>query len=132
MVISSVATHELISIIEEALGGIELPGTCLSLVDSDGLIIHSVGGCGELAFLESLHAHLITSFEATLTQLENLNQKLDSIVISAGETVFYVDDLTGGTGLYLIIRTTPELMNKVLPFLKSVVRTIELGLQTMV
>ncbi|UCE14287.1 MAG: hypothetical protein JSV04_03700 [Candidatus Heimdallarchaeota archaeon] len=124
-------THELISVIDEVLGGIELPGTCLSLVDSDGLVIHSVGGCGELTVLESLHAHLITSFENTLSQLDNFNQKLDSIVINAGDTVFYVDDLTGGTGLYLIIRTTPELMNKVLPFLKTVVQTIEHGLQAM-
>lgn len=129
--ILSVGTHEVISVIEETFGGIELPGTCISLVDTDGLVIHSVGECDELTILESLNAHLITSFETTLTQMISLNQILDSIILSTGETVFYVDDLSGGTGLFLIIRTHPELLQKVLPFLKSLVRSIELALQAL-
>lgn len=124
-------THELISVIDEAFGGIELPGTCISLVDTDGLVIHSVGECDELMALEGLNAHLITSFESTLTELIALNQILDSIVLNTGATTFYVDDLSGGSGLFLIIRTSPKLMNKVLPFLKSFVRTIEIALQAM-
>ncbi|MHA2224471.1 MAG: hypothetical protein ACXAC8_04665 [Candidatus Hodarchaeales archaeon] len=124
-------THELISVIDETFGGIELPSTCISLVDSDGLIIHSVGECDELMRLEGLNAHLIMSFETTLTELISLNQILDSLVINTGETTFYVDDLSGGSGLFLIIRTSPKLMNKVLPFLKSFVKTIEIALQAM-
>ena len=116
---------------EETFGGIDLPGTCISLVDSDGLVIHNEGECDELLLLESLNAHLITSFENTLTQLISVNQILDSIMLNTGDIVYYVDDLTGGTGLYLVIRTNPRLMNKVLPFLKSITKTIELALQAM-
>jgi hypothetical protein len=126
-----VGTHEVISVIEETFGGIELPGTCISLVDTDGLVIHSVGECDELSILESLNAHLITSFENTLAQMISLNQVLDSIILSTGETVFYVDDLSGGTGLFLVIRTQPKMLEKVMPFLKSLVRTIELALQAL-
>ncbi|MFX0016896.1 MAG: hypothetical protein ACFE98_20040 [Candidatus Hermodarchaeota archaeon] len=123
-------THEVISVIDEVFGDIQLPGTCISLVDSDGLVIHSIGECDDLPVLESLNAHLITSFENTLTQLTSLNQVLDSIVISTAEAAFYIDDLRGGTGLLLIIRTTSKLMYKVLPFLKNFVRTIELAIQS--
>lgn len=125
------ATHEIINVMEETFGEIEIPGTCISLVDSDGLVIHNEGECDDLPILESLNAHLITSFESTLTQLISLNQILDSIVLNTGETAFYVDDLTGGAGLYLIIRTSSDLLNKVLPFLKNLVRSIELSLQAM-
>ncbi|UCG02232.1 MAG: hypothetical protein JSW11_21905 [Candidatus Heimdallarchaeota archaeon] len=124
-------THTIISVMEETFGGIDLPGTCISLVDSDGLVIHNEGECDDLPILESLNAHLITSFENTLMQLISVNQILDSIVLNTGETVYYVDDLTGGTGLYLVIRTKPKLMNKVLPYLKSITKTIELALQAM-
>ncbi|MFX1336063.1 MAG: hypothetical protein ACFFAM_16655 [Promethearchaeota archaeon] len=123
-------THEVISVIDEVFGDIQLPGTCISLVDSDGLVIHSIGECDDLPVLESLNAHLITSFENTLTQLTSLNQVLDSIVISTAEAAFYIDDLRGGTGLLIIIRTTSKLMHKVLPFLKNFVKTIELAIQS--
>lgn len=124
-------THAIIGVMEETFGGIDLPGTCISLVDSDGLVIHNEGECDDLPILESLNAHLITSFENTLTQLISVNQILDSIVLNTGDTVYYVDDLTGGSGLYLVIRTRPKLMNKVLPYLKSITKTIELALQAM-
>lgn len=130
LVNSTMGTHEVISVIDEVFGDIQLPGTCISLVDSDGLVIHSIGECDDLPVLESLNAHLITSFENTLTQLTSLNQVLDSIVISTAEAAFYIDDLRGGTGLLLIIRTTSKLMYKVLPFLKNFVRTIELAIQS--
>lgn len=130
LVNSTMGTHEVISVIDEVFGDIQLPGTCISLVDSDGLVIHSIGECDDLPVLESLNAHLITSFENTLTQLRSLNQVLDSIVISTAEAAFYIDDLRGGTGLLLIIRTTSKLMYKVLPFLKNFVRTIELAIQS--
>ena len=131
MVILPMGTHEIIGVIVETFGGIELPGTCISLVDSDGLVIHSEGECDDLFMHESLNAYLILSFENTLAQLGGLNQILDSLVINTGDAVYYVDDLSGGTGLFLIIRTSPKLMNRVLPFLKSLVKTIELTLQTM-
>jgi len=130
-VILTVGTHAVISVMEETFGGIKLPGTCISLVDSDGLVIHNEGECDDLLILESLNAHLITSFENTLSQLISLNQILDSVVLNTGETVYYIDDLTGGTGLYLIIRTSHKLMNKVMPFLKSITETIEKALQAM-
>lgn len=123
------SAHEIISIIEEIFSGIDI-AACISIVDSDGLVIYSIGTqCEEQTILESLNAYLIMSFESTLTQLIALNQILDSLIINTGEAVFYIDDLRGSANLYVVIRTSPTLLNKVLPFLKSFVRTLEKALQ---
>lgn len=117
-------THEVIATLENTFSGMDLPA-CISLVDSDGLVVYSVGACEEQWILESLNAHLIMSFESTLEKLIMLDEVLDSLVISAGNKVFYVNDLRGGQGLYIIVQTSPSLMNKVLPFLKNVVDAME-------
>ena len=122
------SAHNVIKVIEETFQGIDL-AACISLVDSDGLVVHSIGECADQWLLESLNAYLIMSFESTLSQLLDLNQILDSLVINTGESVFYIDDLRGKNDLYIIIRTSQKLMNKVLPFLKNFVRAIEMGLK---
>ena len=122
------SAHNVIKIIEETFHGIDL-AACISLVDADGLVIYSVGECQDQVFLEGLNAYLIMSFESTLEKLVELNQILDSLVVNTGESVFYVDDLRGGSNLYIIVRTTPKLMYKVLPFLKNFVRAIEISLE---
>jgi len=120
-------THEVISVMEEAFGGMDLPA-CISLVDSDGLVVYNIGACEDQLILESLNAYLIMAFENTLEQLLILNEVLDSLVINTGKKVFYVDDLRGGHNMFIIVQTSPELMNKVLPFLKNVVNTFESAL----
>jgi hypothetical protein len=120
-------THEVIAVMEEAFGGMDLPA-CISLVDSDGLVIYNIGSCDDQLILESLNAYLIMSFEKTMEQLIVLSEVLDSLVINTGNKVFYVDDLRGGQNMFIIVQTSPELMNRVLPFLKSVVSTIESAL----
>lgn len=122
------SAHNVIRVIEETFQGIDL-AACISLVDTDGLVIYSVGECADQWILEGLNAYLIMSFESTLNKLLDLNQMLDSLVVNTGESVFYIDDLRGGSDLYIIIRTSPELMNKVLPFLKNFVKAIEISLQ---
>jgi hypothetical protein len=122
------SAHNVIQVIEETFQGIDL-AACISLVDADGLVIYSVGECADQIFLEGLNAYLIMSFESTLAKLLELNQILDSLVVNTGESVFYIDDSRGGSNLYIIVRTTQKLMNKVLPFLKNFVRAIELSLQ---
>ncbi len=122
------STHNVIQVIEETFQGIDL-AACIALVDADGLVIYSVGECADQWFLEGLNAYLIMAFESTLNKLLDLNQMLDSLVVNTGESVFYIDDLRGGSNLYVIIRTSPKLMNKVLPFLKNFVRAIEISLQ---
>ena len=122
------SAHNVIKVIEDTFQGIDL-AACISLVDNDGLVIHSIGECADQWLLESLNAYLIMSFESTLSKLLDLNQILDSLVINTGDSVFYIDDLRGKTDLYLIIRTSQGLMNKVLPFLKNFVRAIEMGLK---
>ena len=122
------SAHDVIKVIDDTFQGIDL-AACISLVDNDGLVIHSIGECADQWLLESLNAYLIMSFESTLSKLLDLNQILDSLVINTGDSVFYIDDLRGKTDLYLIIRTSQELMNKVLPFLKNFVRAIEMGLK---
>ncbi|NHJ00786.1 MAG: hypothetical protein EAX86_01535 [Candidatus Heimdallarchaeota archaeon] len=123
------SAHEVIEIIEQTFTGIDI-AACISIVDSDGLVIYSTGTqCEEQTLLESLNAYLIMSFESTLNQLIALNQILDSLIINTGDAVFYIDDLRGSSSLYIIIRTTPILLNKVLPFLKNFVRTLEKTLQ---
>lgn len=118
----------MIKVIEDTFQGIDL-AACISLVDNDGLVIHSIGECADQWILESMNAYLISAFEATLTKLLDLNQVLDSLVITTDDSVFYIDDLRGRNDLYVIIRTSQELMNKVLPFLKSFVRAIEMGIK---
>lgn len=122
------SAHDVIKVIDDTFQGIDL-AACISLVDNDGLVIHSIGECADQWLLESLNAYLIMSFESTLSKLLDLNQILDSLVINTGDSVFYIDDLRGKTDLYLIIRTSQGLMNKVLPFLKNFVRAIEMGLK---
>jgi len=122
------SAHNVIKVIEDTFQGIDL-AACISLVDNDGLVVHSIGECPDQWFLESMNAYLISAFESTLTQLLDLNQILDSLVINTGESVFYIDDLRGKADLYIIIRTSQKLMNKVLPFLKNFVRAIEMGLK---
>ncbi len=122
------SAHNVIKVIEETFLGIDL-AACISLVDNDGLVVHSIGECADQWLLESLNAYLIMSFESTLSKLLELNQILDSLVINTGESVFYIDDLRGHNDLYIIIRTSQKLMNKVLPFLKNFVRAIEMGLK---
>lgn len=122
------SAHNVIKVIEETFLGIDL-AACISLVDNDGLVVHSIGECPDQWFLESMNAYLISAFESTLSQLLDLNQILDSLVINTGESVFYIDDLRGHNDLYIIIRTSQKLMNKVLPFLKNFVRAIEMGLK---
>lgn len=122
------SAHNVIKIIEETFQGIDL-AACISLVDTDGLVIYSVGECADQWLLEGLNAYLIMSFESTLQKLLELNQILDSLVVNTGESVFYIDDLRGGTDLFIIIRTSPKLMNKVLPFLKNFVNAIEISLR---
>jgi hypothetical protein len=123
--VMKISTHEVISVIEEAFGDIDIPA-CISLVDTDGLIIHSIGStCGDQIFLESLNAHLIMSFELTMEKLLALNEILDSLVVHTGEKVFYIDDIRGREGLFIIVESNPNLMNKVLPFLKNFVQSIE-------
>ncbi|WP_455141943.1 hypothetical protein [Candidatus Hodarchaeum mangrovi] len=123
-------THRVISLIEEIFGGIELHA-CFSLVDSEGLVLYSTGDCLDQMLLEGLNAQLIVAFESTLKAFQDIpfsNSSLDYILINSGDIMFYVDDLAGDLGLFLIIRTRTDLMERVLPFLKSFVKTVEKNL----
>jgi hypothetical protein len=119
-------------VIEEIFGGIELHA-CLSLVDSEGLVLYSTGDCFDQWVLEGLNAQLIVAFESTMNAIAKLpvfDSPLDYILINAGDTMFYVDDLAGNLQLFLIIRTRTDLMEKVLPFLKSFVSSVEKNLMS--
>ena len=123
-------THKVISIIEEIFGGIELHA-CVSLVDSEGLVLYSTGDCLDQMILEGLNAQLIVAFESALRAFWDVplsNASLDYILINSGAIMFYVDDLVGELGLFLIIRTRTDLMERVLPFLKSFVGIVEKNL----
>lgn len=115
---------DLIAVIEEALSGMELPA-CMSLVDTDGLVVYSIGNCLETVLLESFNAHLIMSFESTMTELLGLNEVLDYQILNTGDKSIYIDDLRGSEGLFIIVQTNPEIMTKILPFLKSFVSSVE-------
>ncbi|MFW9854873.1 MAG: hypothetical protein ACFFFG_07415 [Candidatus Thorarchaeota archaeon] len=122
--ISSLSHSDLIAVMEEALSGMELPA-CISLVDTDGLVVYSVGDCLETILLESFNAHAIMSFESTMTELLGLNEVLDYQILNTGDLSIYIDDLRGSQGLYIIVHTAPAVMTKILPFLKSFVTTVE-------
>ena len=118
------AYNELIGDFEDVFGGIDLPA-CISICDDEGLLIYSVGDCENQWILESLYSSLVSSYEQTQKQLDLTNEALDSLVITTESRVYYIDEISLDMGLYMIIQTYPELMNKVLPFLKSLVRIIE-------
>jgi len=117
-------THEIIKIFNNVFSGIDLPA-CISLVDNDGLLIYSVGECADQWVLESLFSYLIMSFELTREKLKLADEHLDSLVVTTERRVFYIDDISGNFDLYMIIQTSPDLMNKVLPFLKNIVTSVE-------
>ncbi len=117
-------THEIIKIFNSVFGGIDLPA-CISLVDNNGLLIYSVGECADQWVLESLFSYLIMSFELTQDKLKLTSEHLDSLVVTTKRKVFYIDDISGELDLYIIIQTNPDLMNKVLPFLKNIVTSVE-------
>ena len=117
-------THEIIEIFNSVFSGIDLPA-CISLVDNNGLLIYSVGECADQWILESLFSYLIMSFELTRDKLKLTREKLDSLVVTTERKVFYIDDISGTLGLYMIIQTNPDLMNRVLPFLKNIVSSVE-------
>ena len=117
-------THEIIEIFNSVFSGIDLPA-CISLVDNNGLVIYSVGECADQWLLESLFSYLIMSFELTRDKLKLTREKLDSLVVTTERKVFYIDDISGTLGLYMIIQTNPDLMNRVLPFLKNIVSSVE-------
>ena len=121
-------THEIIKIFDSVFSGIDLPA-CISLVDADGLLIYSVGECEDQWVLESMFSYLIMSFESTREKLKLTDEFLDSLVVSTKKKVFYVDDISGKFDLYMILQTSPNLMNKVLPFLKNIVTSVEKNLE---
>jgi hypothetical protein len=116
-------THKMIQTFESVFGGIDLPA-CISICDDNGLIIYSVGECGDQWLLESLFSYLIMSFESTSQKLNLTDESLDNLVIQTNSKIFYVDDIQKEHGLYMIVQTTPELMSKVVPFLKNIVNAI--------
>ena len=124
----SYKTYEIIGNFETVFGGIDLPA-CISICDNDGLLIYTVGECEDQWILESLYSHLIASFESTQEQLKLTKEILDSLVITTGTKVYYIDEISHDFGLYMIIQTDPSLMNKVLPFLKNLVIAIERSLK---
>ena len=121
-------THEIIKIFDSVFSGIDLPA-CISLVDNNGLLIYSVGECADQWVLESLFSYLIMSFELTQDKLKLTSEHLDSLVVTTERKVFYIDDISGELDLYIIIQTSPDLMNKVLPFLKNIVTSVEKNLK---
>ena len=121
-------THEIIKIFNSVFSGIDLPA-CISLVDHNGLLIYTVGECADQWSLESLFSYLIMSFELTRDKLKLTDENLDSLVVTTKTKVFYIDDISGKFDLYMIIQTSPNLMNKVLPFLKNIVTSVEKNLE---
>ena len=79
-------------------------------------------------YLYVMLSYLIMSYEATQEKLSLTDENLDSLVITTGNKVYYVDNIGGKEGLFMIIQTTPVLMTKVLPFLKNIVINIEKSL----
>jgi len=65
------------------------------------------------------------SFELTRDKLKLTSENLDSLVVTTERKVFYIDDISENLDLYLIIQTNPDLMSKVLPFLKNIVISVE-------
>ncbi|WP_455141945.1 hypothetical protein [Candidatus Hodarchaeum mangrovi] len=121
------SVRDVIKIIDFTFQGIDI-AACISICDSDGLVLYNVGECADQWLLEAISAYLIMAFESTMEKLKSFNEVLDSLIINSGDFVFYIDDLRGKENLFIIIKTSTERMQKVLPFLKNAVGSIERSL----
>jgi len=114
-------THIVISLLQEALGDLNLPG-CVAICDGDGLALTSLGErCDEMV----CYACLLVAFEETEKQLERLEEAITSMIVSTSrDTSFFIHKLREKS-LFVVFYTQIDTMEKVLPFLRTLVRKIE-------
>jgi hypothetical protein len=122
------AQHEVIAVFQEALSDIQLPA-CITLSDEEGLILYSIGDCGDDIVIESVNAQLIMAYESLRTSLVDSKRELDYLLTSSSECSYFIDNLNSGKH-FMIVRTKEEIMMKILPFLRSVTDSIQKMMST--
>lgn len=123
--------QEVIALFTEALCGIELPA-CITLCDNEGLILFSVGNClGDDLQAQNLYAYLIMTYDAAVTNLKTVKEEADNILISSKDDhAFFVDCIDEETGVFLLVKAKQGMMTKVLPFLNSIIKKMEILLKS--
>ena len=107
-----------------AFENFELPA-CIAITDSEGLVLHTVGNCPDLEFLEGMLAGFIISFEQLKNQV-NVSFKEDTkaIAIDFGENAYYIHSIIN-TELFLVARSSGNLLWRAIPFLKGICDTLD-------
>ena len=107
-----------------AFENFELPA-CIAITDSEGLVLHSVGNCPDLAFLEGILAGFIISFDQLKNQV-NSSFKEDprGIAIDFGDNAYYIYSILN-TKLFLVAKSSENLLWRAIPFLKGICQTLD-------
>src|SRR3989304_5478693 len=109
---------------ESAFKDFELPASCIAIVDSNGLSLHTTGACPSLELFEGILGGIISAFERLRESLKaSFNEVVSLITIELEEFSYYVDDIPN-TDLYLVARTRKDLLFKAYPFLANVANTL--------
>ncbi|MFW9996078.1 MAG: hypothetical protein ACFFD4_28820 [Candidatus Odinarchaeota archaeon] len=116
----------MVEAIHEIIHGFNVEG-CYAVVDTDGLILGWIGDCPEESMVESLAAHLITSFQENMKKFSLFSNKLKSCIFNVGEYSYYLDDIAG-TELYLISLCKENTLHNFLPILSEIIKKVELVL----
>ena len=122
------------NIFNEVFDSFDLPA-CIGIVDGQsGLVISQNGDCPDIDLFQGQLASLLQAFENLKGRFESsFNETLDLITIEFMGLAFYVDNLQGtpaDTDLFLIAQSSsPSLLLKARPFLRSIVQKIEMMFQ---
>ena len=107
-----------------AFENFELPA-CIAITDSGGLVLHTVGNCPNLEFLEGILAGFITAFDQMKIQLnQSFKEDPRAIAIDFNDNAYYIYSIQN-TELFLVARSSENLLWRAIPFLKGICVTLD-------
>ncbi|MHA1991144.1 MAG: hypothetical protein ACW981_17435 [Candidatus Hodarchaeales archaeon] len=107
-----------------AFENFDLPA-CIALTDSEGLALHTVGNCPDLSFLEGILAGFITAFDQMKTQInQSFKENPRGIAIDFADNGYYIYSIQN-TELFLVARSSEDLIWRAIPFLKGICLTLD-------
>ena len=104
---------------DTAFENFDLPA-CIAITDSEGLVLHTVGNCPDLAFLEGILAGFITAYDQMKAQLnQSFKENPKAIAIDFADNGYYIYSIEN-TNLFLVARSGGNLLWRAIPFLKGI------------
>lgn len=109
---------------DTAFENFELPA-CIALTDSEGLVLHTVGNCPDLSFLEGILAGFISAYDQMKKQLnQSFKEDPRAIAIDFADNAYYIYSIQN-TNLFLVARSSENLLWRAIPFLKGICLTLD-------